>query len=119
MGLLQEIHVILLSRGLCPDMAPGCLSLPAHHIMLILFLLTNMVECLFLGRIAGWMSSDPTLETSCEAAGGTCTLDIICRLSYGQVLEECGGVYQVCCVKKEGGWRWRCWFWEVSLDGTC
>ena len=79
----------------------------------------TQVGGLFLGRLAGWMSSDPTLEvgnlhsridvpldmnwpkyacitvglwsvqfisccfqTSCEAAGGTCTLDIVCRWIY-------------------------------------
>jgi len=83
-------------------MAPGCISLLAQHILIIQLFLPHTVECLFLGRLSGWMSSDPTLETSCEAAGGTCTLDIICRLSYGQVLGECGGLYQVCCDKRQG-----------------
>ena len=38
-----QIHVILLLRGLCPDMAPGCFSLLAHHILLFQ-LLPNMVS---------------------------------------------------------------------------
>ena len=38
-----QIHVILLLRGLCPDMAPGYFSLLAHHILLFQ-LLPNMVS---------------------------------------------------------------------------
>ena len=38
-----QIHVILITGGLCPDMSPGCFSLVSLHALIIQLLLPNVV----------------------------------------------------------------------------